>query len=53
MQSWKKEYCPSCQMELNGQQQWDEHRKSRKHRKQWATYQRELQGEVNPYILAR
>jgi len=32
MKNWKKTYCELCNQELNGEQQWEEHRKTKKHK---------------------
>jgi len=32
MENWVKKYCEFCQQELNGEQQWVEHAKTKKHK---------------------
>jgi hypothetical protein len=32
MKNWKKTYCELCNQELNGEQQWEEHKKTKKHK---------------------
>jgi len=32
LNNWKKIYCESCKIEINGQLEWEKHRKTRKHK---------------------
>jgi hypothetical protein len=59
MKNWKKTYCELCHQELNGEQQWEEHRKTRKHKgltkrreKQLAKQEEQRQQEPSLMVIA-
>ena len=53
MLNWKKIECTFCSTTVNGQQEWNDHYKTKKHQKRKSRYYKGLRGELSPqYLLA-